>query len=399
MISYVNILHIIPVLISLFFGVFLLTFKSNNNKANKILGVFMLLLSLLLFSNFFYYIRLYSVVVYVRYYFVMPIVLCVAPALLLYIEALTVEGFEFTKKKFRHFYPAILILILNLLLYGSLSNDDKYKFVVNGHLLDFTKESFHIRAVYAIKNFSDIVYYVQIVVYIILMIILFKRHKNNIEKYFSYKEKISLNWLKIFIITFVFLSILDIFEDIFSLQLREYWEIIDAVEIILYVYFLGYFGIKQTVIYAAQSPILYKKLNPVQKNVAFNDHENKYVASCLSETQKNDIITGINSLMERDKLFLNSKLTIDVFANKLKTNKKYLSQTINEKYNKNFYSFVNEYRIKEAKKLLNNTEYKNLSIEGIAATVGFNSKSSFNSAFKKITGLTPSSYVIQNLTD
>ncbi len=101
MISYINILHITPVLISLFFGVFLLTFKSNNHKANKILGVFMLLLSILLLSNFFYYIRLYSIVIYVRYYFVLPLVLCIAPALLLYIEALTVEGFEFTKKKFQ----------------------------------------------------------------------------------------------------------------------------------------------------------------------------------------------------------------------------------------------------------------------------------------------------------
>ncbi len=399
MVNYINILQLIPVFISLFFGIFLLTFKKSNHKDNKILGVFMLILFVLLLSNFFYYIRQYFIVVYFRYYIVLPLVLSIPPALFLYIEALTVEGFEFTRKKLRHFYPAIFILILNLVFYGTLPDKEKFLFVVKGYLLDFSKESIHMRIVYEIKKFTDIIYYVQIVVYIILMIISFKRHKNNIERYFSYKEGISLNWLKIFIIIFIILSSLDAFENILSLQLRKYWEIIDAIEIILYVYFLGYFGIKQMLIYSNETPVAQKNENIEQKNNLKNNIQDKYINSPLSETQKSEIIKGINYFMEQEKLFLNNKLTIDVLSDKLKTNKKYLSQTINETYKKNFYSFVNEYRIKEAEKLLKSIESKKLSIEGIAKSVGFNSKSSFNSAFKKYTGLTPSSYKIQNSTD
>ncbi|RTZ81689.1 MAG: AraC family transcriptional regulator, partial [SAR324 cluster bacterium] len=72
-------------------------------------------------------------------------------------------------------------------------------------------------------------------------------------------------------------------------------------------------------------------------------------------------------------------------------NRTYISQTINEKFNKNYSSFINEYRIKEAQKLL--LKDTNLTYEGIGFEVGFKSKSAFNSAFKTYTGVTPSIFV------
>ena len=65
---------------------------------------------------------------------------------------------------------------------------------------------------------------------------------------------------------------------------------------------------------------------------------------------------------------------------------------VNEKFGKNFYNFVNEYRVKEARILLISNEYENYSIEGIAKTAGFNSKSVFNELFKAHTGLTPKEF-------
>ena len=78
------------------------------------------------------------------------------------------------------------------------------------------------------------------------------------------------------------------------------------------------------------------------------------------------------------------------FAKKLHSNRNYLSQIINEHFNVNFNNFVNEYRIKESRKLLLSSKYENYTIEGIATTVGFHSKTTFNNAFKKFTGVTPS---------
>jgi AraC-like DNA-binding protein len=82
-----------------------------------------------------------------------------------------------------------------------------------------------------------------------------------------------------------------------------------------------------------------------------------------------------------------------ILAEKLNTNKSYLSQVINEYFRKNFSTFVNEYRVKEASRLLLEKESENYTIEAIANSVGFKSKSAFNSAFKKFTGITPSYFV------
>ena len=116
----------------------------------------------------------------------------------------------------------------------------------------------------------------------------------------------------------------------------------------------------------------------------------KYSDSQLDKIQKKELTEDIVLLMEEEKFFLNSGFTINDFAKELKTNRNYISQIINEYFNTNFNSFVNEYRVKEARKLLISEDYKNYSIEGIASTVGFHNKATFNTAFKKFTGVTPS---------
>ena len=97
--------------------------------------------------------------------------------------------------------------------------------------------------------------------------------------------------------------------------------------------------------------------------------------------------------MVKDKLFLNDSLTIHYLATTLNTNSKYLSQLINTEFNKSFVVFINEFRIDESKKLLLNDVNKHLTIESIGYEAGFKSKSAFNTAFKKNTGETPSSFL------
>jgi len=110
----------------------------------------------------------------------------------------------------------------------------------------------------------------------------------------------------------------------------------------------------------------------------------------LSDKQKKEFLEMLMDLMNKDKFFMKKQLTINDIAIELKTNRNYLSQLINDYFNTNFNNFINEYRVKEARKLLLTDEYTNYTIEGIGETVGFHSKATFNSAFKKITGVTPS---------
>lgn len=100
-------------------------------------------------------------------------------------------------------------------------------------------------------------------------------------------------------------------------------------------------------------------------------------------------------VMEAEKPYLDPFLTLDKLAGLLETNPKHLSAVINNGFNKNFYEFVNAYRIQEVKKLLQAPDYKHLTIAAIANEAGFNSKSTFNAIFKKHTNLTPKEFLRQ----
>lgn len=108
--------------------------------------------------------------------------------------------------------------------------------------------------------------------------------------------------------------------------------------------------------------------------------------------RKDELLPDIKNIMDNTRTYCNIDFTLETLAELVNSNTKYVSLTINNEFGKNFNTFVNEYRIKEACRLLISPESKLYTIETIASMVGFKSKSSFNPIFKKITGLTPSQY-------
>jgi len=139
-----------------------------------------------------------------------------------------------------------------------------------------------------------------------------------------------------------------------------------------------------------------KKLQTDQLKEEFITKENltgKYTTSTLTEQQKGNLELLITSTMENEKLYLSDSFTIEILSKHLDVSRTYISQVINEKFNNNFSTFINEYRVKEARRMLSGEESKKLTIETIALSVGFGCKSSFNTAFKKYTGVTPSFYM------
>lgn len=147
----------------------------------------------------------------------------------------------------------------------------------------------------------------------------------------------------------------------------------------------------------------YKKL--VDKNVELNGYiqnetqkkqATKYKKSPLKDAKKEALLKDLRILIQEEACYLDSNLTLSTLASRLHTSRSYLSQVINESYQQNFNSFINEYRIKEARKLILDGLHKTYTIESISKKVGFRSKSSFNNAFKKFTGVTPS-YFIANI--
>lgn len=106
------------------------------------------------------------------------------------------------------------------------------------------------------------------------------------------------------------------------------------------------------------------------------------------------LATRIEKVMDSSEEWLDPDFSISRLASMVGSNTKYVSACINERYGKNFRSFINEYRIRTALRRMSDTEhYGNLTIGAIASSVGFRSSTNFISAFRKVTGITPSSYL------
>jgi AraC-like DNA-binding protein len=118
----------------------------------------------------------------------------------------------------------------------------------------------------------------------------------------------------------------------------------------------------------------------------------KYQKSSLAGPQKDEIQEKLEALMRDERYFANNLASLSDLANRVGETPHRVSQVINEKYGMNFFNWLASYRIEEAKQILSGTDRKKYKIEELAEMVGYNSKATFNKAFKNQTGQTPSEF-------
>lgn len=124
----------------------------------------------------------------------------------------------------------------------------------------------------------------------------------------------------------------------------------------------------------------------------------KYGSSNLDKNTSRDLFQKVKLLFTEQRIFLESGISINTVAEKLSISPRIVSQVINENEHQNFYEFVNHYRIENAKALLIDLKNLNEKIATIAFEAGFGTVTSFNVAFKKKTGMTPSEYRKQHVS-
>ncbi len=118
----------------------------------------------------------------------------------------------------------------------------------------------------------------------------------------------------------------------------------------------------------------------------------KYEKNVLSELKTKEISEKITKCIETEKPYQNAELRLNDFSLLIEEHPNNISQVLNDIFKKNFYDFINYYRIEEAKILLKSPNFKNYTITAIGFEVGFNSKTSFYSAFKKFADTTPAQF-------
>jgi len=129
----------------------------------------------------------------------------------------------------------------------------------------------------------------------------------------------------------------------------------------------------------------------LQENIP-EGYSEKYRKNILSDEMQQELLDKILLLMEDTSIICDPKFTIDKLAELVQSNRTYVSQVINTSLNKNFRSFLNDYRIREAQRLFSDLDATKYTIESVAFQVGFKSPSAFRTTFKEVTGVSPNFY-------
>ena len=389
-------IYIVGISIAFFLSLLLLS-KKGKTQADKILTAWLLVIGihLLLFYLFI------SGIAYQHTFWLglsMPLPLVQGPFLFLYTASLTNQLPGRKKLWLLHFIPAVVCWLYLIRFYIMPADQKVFIFQHKG----IGYETFQLVNLVAIV--------ISGITYVCWSLLLLRRHRKAILDQFSYTEKINLHWLQLLIYGIAFIWILVLATD----------EVLFA-GVVLFVVLIGYFGLKQPGIFLnqpvnvqpgtasvgqtiANSSILQQPdtasadaVSMKQPEMAVTQDDNsekrKYLKSGLSPEMAGNLHNRLTQLMESEKLYTESELSLSQLANRLNTLPNYLSQVINDKEGKNFYDYINMLRVEEFKTLVSRPENRKYTLLSLSYDCGFNSKSSFNKNFKKVTGLSPSEYL------
>jgi AraC-like DNA-binding protein len=363
-----------------FFLTLLLVSKGKKTIADKILTGWLFIITVHLFLFYLLKTERYPQLLGTQ----IPFPLLHGPFLYLYTIALTNRAVSL-RFSLLHFAPFLAVLVYLIPFFG-LSTEQKI-FVFKNHGVGY--EVFNTINLYLIIGSG--------VFYVILSSVALRKHRVSIEQEFSSIEKINLQWLQYLIYWIGAIWILVIFgldDFVFGLA-------------VLFVLFIGFFGIRQVGIF--HSPQLLSQSNNEKatplvseeiENKAIAEYQlqaetekRKYKKSGLSIEGSETLHRDLSIIMSTEKLFRESELSLTELARRLNTQPNYLSQVINEREGKIFYDYVNSIRIEEFKRLAVLPESRKYTLLALAQQCGFNSKSSFNRYFKKVTGQSPSEFM------
>lgn len=353
-----------------FFAGLLVATKRPFTTANRLMATWLFLLffdllSALVNSNF------------LEFYSFPFIAFTFGPILYLYVIHMTASGRRFSFWNFLHFIPFVVFFIVSVIFREKPVLDD-----LNGFF--FSDKFISLRIVYGVS------FFLSVSVYSILSFIEIRRHQKRLMDTVSYTSaRITLNWLKILSITF-YIGYLIMFI-LGGIQILSHILPFDPyvstfILITFFAFVYSFYVIKQ--------PVIMEQTKPEEdiSDVRPLERHERYARSGLKNDMADEYLRRLIEVVENEKLYLNSNLTIDDLSHNTGIPKHHITEVLNEKYNRNFFNFINEYRVREVINRISDPKFNRYTILSIAFDSGFNSKSTFNTLFKSFTGKTPSEF-------
>lgn len=293
-----------------------------------------------------------------------PFGLLLAPLLFLYVRTLVFGEKALRRPDVLHFLPSALAVIYLLPFYV---RDGASKISYLARALDNYPPDWRVRSAFV---------FLQGLIYLIFVYSLLRR-KNGSENSTVPARDASLYLAKFFTVTFAFAWLVGLTRFLVAHRLET--NLLSPLVGCVFVCGLIFKAIQKPEVLGAEAE---------REQILQRRYEKSTLK--LDEAEKN--LKAILDLMKIEKAYLDRNLTLEKTARKLSIAPAHLSQIINERLNQNFADFINSYRVEEFKERLSDTQNDRFTMVAIAEASGFNSKSTFNSAFKKHTNLTPSEF-------
>ena len=356
------------------------------NKSSLWLGLFTLLCALYIAPFMFGYAGWYSKETYRNILFYTPFqqLFLLAPVLYFYFKTLLDKSFSFSAKDYIHFLPATLYLIYSIIVF--LTDRvilKEYYFYADGKDKDFSTW-------YQITGFFSLTFY------LIQSLKTYNEYKTITYNLVSFADSVMFRWAKRFLIAFLLLIAIRIVFFIANPEWdqfgKKFWYYVCFSVLFYYVSISGY----TNSVFSTTS--FRDSARNFEDDSKLNDEETIIDKNTL-KTEIADLDSWkekIESLMLVDKIYENPELVISDLSNRLGTHSKKISQVINEGFGMNFNDFVNHYRTKALITKIEEGEHNIQTLLGLALDCGFNSKSTFNRAFRRATNVSPKEFIEKN---
>lgn len=351
-----TVFQILIIFQAFFFSTFLLVSERRKKVSNLILALFLFLWGVQMWGFVLKSLWLNNIIVNFNNSFGFTY----GVLLYLYTKSLIYKDFKLVPSDIFHFFPFLIIVIL-----------------------DFSTK---IESKIAIS----FLYVFSILTYVFFSFREISRYRAVLKQTQSDFEQQNLSWLRLVFFLFIGVFMFDFVQLFFNL-FSDNNILKQTMEILVFMSVLAFISV--LIFKALIRPEIFLGIDKKDK-IFIKRYSVKYASSSLSKDEKKAFLEHLKNYMNTNKPFLEPALSINKLANSLGISSRDLSQIINEDLNQNFLDYINSKRIYEAINLLVNSKDKKQTIQEVMYSVGFSSKSSFYSAFRKKTGVTPKKYLL-----